>query len=45
MTDGQCWIGVSDDVSFVTIVEDVAVSLMEGLGSDVFVGGLCVIQW
>ena len=34
-----------DGVSIVAIVESMAVLLMEGLGSDVFVGGLCVIQW
>ena len=44
MTDGQCWIGVSDGVSIVSIVENVAALLMEVLGSDVFVGGLCAIQ-
>ena len=32
-------------VSSVAIVESMAVLLMEGLGSDVFVGGLCAIQW
>ena len=45
MIDGQCWIGVSDGVSFIAIVGSVAVSLMEGLGGDVFVGGPCAIQW
>ena len=44
MTDGQCWIGVSDGVSIVSIVENVAVFLMEVLGGDIFVGGLCTIQ-
>ena len=34
-----------DGVSIVPIVESVAVLLMEGLGSDMFVGGLCAIQW
>ena len=29
----------------VSIVESVAVLLMEALGGDVFVGGLCAIQW
>ena len=45
MIDRQCWIGVSDDVSIVVIVESEAVLLMEGLGGDVFVDGLCAIQW
>ena len=45
MIDRQCQIGVSDGVSIVSIVESVAVLLMEGLGGDVFVGGLCAIQW
>ena len=45
MIDGQCWIGASDGVSIVSIDESVAVLLMEGLGGDVFVGGLCTIQW
>ena len=45
MIDGQCWIGVSDGVSIVVIVENEAVLLMEGLGGDVFVDGLCAIQW
>ena len=31
-------------ISIVSIVESVAVLLMEGLGGDVFVGGLCAIQ-
>ena len=31
-------------VSIVFIVESVAVLLMEALGGDVFVGGLCAIQ-
>ena len=43
--DGQCQIGVSDGVSFVAIVENVAVLLMQGLGGDVLAGGLCAIQW
>ena len=34
-----------DGVSIVSIVENEAVLLMEGLGGDVFVGGLCAIQW
>ena len=34
-----------DGVSIVAIVESVAVSLMEALGGDVFIGGLCAIQW
>ena len=34
-----------DGVSIVLIVESVAVLPMEGLGGDVFVGGLCAIQW
>ena len=34
-----------DGVSIVSIVESVAVLLMEALGGDVFVGGLCTIQW
>ena len=42
VTDGQCQIGVFDGVS---IVESVAVVLMEGLGGDVFAGGPCAIQW
>ena len=29
----------------VLIVESVAILLMEGLGGDVSVGGLCAIQW
>ena len=45
MIDGQCWIGVSDGVSIVVIVENEAVLLMERLGGDVFVDGLCAIQW
>ena len=44
MSDGQCWIGASDGVSIVSIVENEAVILMEGLGGDVLVGGLCAIQ-
>ena len=28
----------------ISIVESVAVLLMEGLGGDMFVGGLCAIQ-
>ena len=32
-----------DGVFIVAIVESVAVLLMEGLGSDAFVGGPCVI--
>ena len=35
----------SDGVSIVVIVENGAVLLMEELGSDVFVDGLCAIQW
>ena len=35
-----------DGISIVSIVENKAVLLrMEGLGDDVFVGGLCAIQW
>ena len=34
-----------DGVSIVSIVENMAVFLMEGLGGDVFAGGLCAIQW
>ena len=34
-----------DGVSIVAIVKSVAVLLMEVLGGDVFVGGLCAIQW
>ena len=34
-----------DGVSIVPNVESVAVLLMEGLGGDMFVGGLCTIQW
>ena len=34
-----------DGGSIVAIVESVAVLLMEALGGDVFVGGLCAIQW
>ena len=45
MIDGQCQIGASDGVSIVVIVENEAVLLMEGLGGDVFVDGLCAIQW
>ena len=45
MIDRQCWIGVSDGVSIVSIVENEAVLLMEGLGGDVSVDCLCVIQW
>ena len=45
MIDGQCWIGVSDDTSIVSFVGNEAVLLMEGLGGDVFVDGLCAIQW
>ena len=44
MTDGQCWIGAFDGVSIVSIVENEAVLPIEGLGGDVFVGGLCAIQ-
>ena len=44
MIDGQCWIGASDGVSIVVIVENGAVLLMEGLGGDVFVDGLRAIQ-
>ena len=36
MIDGQCWIGVSDGTSIVSIVGNEAVLLMEGLGGDVF---------
>ena len=45
MIDGQCWIGAFDGVSIVSIVENEAVLLMEGLGGDVFVDGLCAVQW
>ena len=45
MIDRQCWIGASDGVSIVFIVENEAVLLMEGMGGDVFVDGLCAIQW
>ena len=34
-----------DAVSIVAIVENGAVLLMERLGVNVFVGGLCAIQW
>ena len=44
MIDGQCWIGVSDGTSIVSIVGNEVVLLMEGLGGDVFVDGLCAIQ-
>ena len=40
MTDRGFLMGVS----IVSIVESVAVLLMEALGNDVFVGGLCAIQ-
>ena len=45
MIDGQCWIGVSDGTFIVSFVGNKAVLLMEGLGGDVFVDGLCAIQW
>ena len=45
MLDGQCWIGASDGVSIVVIVENGAVLLMEELGGDMFADGLCAIQW
>ena len=42
---GVLWqIGVFDGVSIVAIVENGAVLLMEALGGDEFVGGLCAIQ-
>ena len=44
MIDGRCWIGVSDGTSIVSIVGNEAVLLMEGLGGDVCVDGLCAIQ-
>ena len=44
MIDRQCWIGVSDGISSVSFVGNEAVLLMEGLGGDVFVDGLCAIQ-
>ena len=45
MIDRQCWIGVSDGISIASFVGSEAVLLMEGLGGDVFVDGLCAIQW
>ena len=41
MTDRGFLMGIP----IVLIVENVAILLMEALGGDVFVGGLCVIQW
>ena len=41
MTDRGFLMGVS----IVPIVESVAILLMETLGGDVFVDGLCTIQW
>ena len=41
MTDRGFLMGVS----IVPFVERVAILLMEALGGDVFVGGLCAIQW
>ena len=35
----------SDGVSIVAIVGNKAILPMEGLGGDVFAGGLCAIQW
>ena len=37
--------GILMGVSIVSIVESVVILLMEALGGDVFVGGLCAIQW
>ena len=41
MTDRGFLMGIP----IVLIVENVAILLMEALGGDVFVGGLCAIQW
>ena len=45
MIDGQCLIGVSDGTSIVSFVGKEVVLPMEGLGGDMFVDGLCAIQW
>ena len=36
--------GLLMDILIVSIVENEAVPLMEGLGGDMFIGGLCAIQ-